>query len=156
KGHGALIDYLEAECLRNGAAIELGAAIIAIDEARGGIVARCRDGTVFEADAAIITVPLPLLAEIALPPAARERTAAIPDIGFGNVVKILLGFTTKWWADHGGRDLADLSFLVSDAQVPTWWTQHPGGRPVLTGWFAGPKADRVSSLTEADLVDMGL
>jgi monoamine oxidase len=27
---------------------------------------------------------------------------------------------------------------------------------VLTGWFAGPKADRVSSLTEAELVDMGL
>jgi len=27
---------------------------------------------------------------------------------------------------------------------------------VLTGWFAGPKADRVSSLGEAELVDMGL
>ncbi len=28
--------------------------------------------------------------------------------------------------------------------------------PVLTGWFAGPKADSVSSLTEAELIDMGL
>jgi monoamine oxidase len=27
---------------------------------------------------------------------------------------------------------------------------------VLTGWFAGPKADRVSSLTETELIDMGL
>jgi monoamine oxidase len=27
---------------------------------------------------------------------------------------------------------------------------------VLTGWLAGPKAERVSSLTEADLVDLGL
>jgi monoamine oxidase len=27
---------------------------------------------------------------------------------------------------------------------------------VLTGWLAGPKADRVSSLTEAELVDVGL
>jgi monoamine oxidase len=27
---------------------------------------------------------------------------------------------------------------------------------VLTGWFAGPKADGVSSLTEAELIDMGL
>src|SRR5262249_11002532 len=98
KGHGALIDYLEAECLRNGAEIALRAAIIAIDEDRGGIVARCRAGTAFEADAAIMPVPLPLLAEIVIPPAARERTAAIADIGFGNVVKILLGFTTKWWA----------------------------------------------------------
>ena len=27
---------------------------------------------------------------------------------------------------------------------------------MLTGWFAGPKTDRVSSLTETELVDMGL
>jgi hypothetical protein len=72
-----------------------------------------------------------------LPPSARARGAAA-DIGFGNVVKILR-FAPKWWADHGGRDLADLSFLLSDATFPTWWTQHPAGYPVLTGWFAGPK-----------------
>ena len=155
-GHGALIDYLASECRGHGAPIHLGAAVSSIDESGGGIVARCRDGAVFEADAAIVTVPPPLLSEIALPPAARERTAAIADIGFGNVVKILLSFRTKWWADHVRRDLTDLSFLVSDATIPTWWTQHPVGHPVLTGWFAGPKADRVSSLTEADLVEMGL
>ena len=97
-----------------------------------------------------------LLSEIALPSAARERLAATADIGFGNVVKILLRFATKWWADHGGRDLADLSFLLSDATVPTWWTQHPAGYPVPTGWFAGPQADRVSSLTATELVDMRL
>jgi monoamine oxidase len=155
-GFGALIRYLESECRRHGAAIHLGAAVTAIDETRAGIAARCRDGIVFEADGTILTVPPPLVSEIALPPAARERAAAAADIGFGNVVKILLRFATKWWAHHGGRDLADLSFLFSDATVPTWWTQHPTGHPVLTGWFAGPKADRVSSLSAGELVDMGL
>ncbi len=155
-GYGALIEYLAAECRRHGAAIHLGASVTAIDETRGGIAARCHDGAVFEADAAIITVPPPLLSEIALPPAARQRATANADIGFGNVVKILLNFATKWWADHGGLDLADLSFLASDATVPTWWTQHPASHPVLTGWFAGPKADRVSSLSEAELIDMGV
>src|SRR6202035_3822496 len=58
--------------------------------------------------------------------------------------------------DVGGRDLADLSFLLSNAAIPTWWTQYPDGYPVLTGWLAGPKADRVSSLTTAELVEMGL
>jgi monoamine oxidase len=101
-------------------------------------------------------VPLPILSEIALPPTARRQAAAAADIGFGNVVKILLRFATKWWADIGGRDLADLSFLLSNARVPTWWTQHPAEHPVLTGWFAGPKADTVASLTEAELIDMGL
>ncbi len=156
-GYGALVEYLASECRRHDAAIHLGACVAAIDEARGGIAARCHDGAVFEADAAIITVPPPLLSEIALPPAARERVAAAAaDIGFGNVVKILLRFATRWWADAGGRDLADLSFLVSDATVPTWWTQYPASHPVLTGWFAGPKADTVSSLAAGDLVEMGL
>ena len=81
---------------------------------------------------------------------------ATANIGFGNVIKILLRFATKWWTDHGGRDLGDLSFLFSDATVPTWWTQHPDEYPVLTGWFAGPKANRVSSFSEAALIDMGL
>jgi monoamine oxidase len=156
EGFGALIQYLESECRRHGATIHLGAAVTAIDETPRGLAARRRDGTVVEADAAILTVPPPILSEIALPPAARERAAAAADIGFGNVVKILLCFATKWWAGHSGRDLADLSFLISDATVPTWWTQYPARHPVLTGWFAGPKAERVSSLTETELVDMGL
>src|SRR5439155_1482860 len=121
-----------------------------------GIEARTHDGAMFEADAAILTVPLPLLFEIALPSAARERAAAAADIGYGNVVKILLRFATKWWANCGGADLADLSFLLSNATIPTWWTQHPDEYPVLTGWLAGPKADRVSSLTAAELVEIGL
>jgi monoamine oxidase len=155
-GYGALIGCLEAECRRRGAAIHLGAVVSALDETPAGIAARCRDGAVFAADMAVLTVPPPLLREIALPPAVRERAAAAADIGFGNVVKILLRFATKWWAEHRGVDLADLSFLISDAAVPTWWTQYPDTHPVLTGWYAGPRADRVSSLTEAELVEMGL
>jgi monoamine oxidase len=156
EGYGALIEFLASECHKHGASIHLGAVVTAIEAAGGRIAARCGDGTVIEGDAVILTVPLPLLSEIALPPAAREKAAASADIGFGNVVKILLRFATTWWAHHGGRDLADMSFLFSNATVPTWWTQRPAGYPVLTGWYAGPKADRVASLSEAELVDMGL
>jgi len=156
EGHGALIAFLASECRRLGAAIHLGAAVTAI-EARGGrIAARCNDGAVHDADAAIVTVPIPLLRDIALPPGARAKGAAATDIGFGNVVKILLRFSTKFWADHGGRNLADLSFLFADAIVPTWWTQHPSGHPVLTGWYSGPKADRVPLLAPSEFVHMGL
>ncbi|HKS87882.1 MAG TPA: NAD(P)/FAD-dependent oxidoreductase [Stellaceae bacterium] len=155
-GYGALIAYLAAECRRCGAAIHFGAAVAGIAEAGAGIAAHRRDGGSVAADAAILAVPLPLLSEIALPAGPRERAAAAADIGFGNVVKILIRFGTKWWAEIGSRDLADLSFLLSNATVPTWWTQHPAADPVLTGWYAGPKADRVSALTEAELVAMGL
>jgi monoamine oxidase len=155
-GYGALIEHLASECRRHGVAIHLGAAVNAIDNECEGITTRCCTGVTFEADAVILTVPLPLLSEIALPSVARERAAAAAGIGFGNVVKILFRFATKWWAEIGGQSLADLSFLRSSAKVPTWWTQHPAEYPVLTGWFAGPKADGVSSLTEAELIDMGL
>jgi monoamine oxidase len=156
EGYGALIEFLASECRRHGASIHLGAVVTAIEAAGGRIAARCRNGTVVEGDVVILAVPLPLLSEIALPPAAREKAAAGADIGFGNVVKILLRFATTWWAHHGGRDLADMSFLFSNATVPTWWTQQPAAYPVLTGWYAGPKADRVASLTATELVDMGL
>ena len=161
KGYGGLIEYLLSECHRQGAVLHLGAAVTAIDEAAGGVYVRCDGGDTFEADAAILTVPLPLLPKIVLPSTARERVTASADIGFGNVVKILFRFATKWWADLGkrdlgGRDLGDLSFLISDATVPTWWTQYPDGYPVLTGWLAGPKTDGVSSLAEAGLIDIGL
>jgi monoamine oxidase len=155
-GYGALIEHLASECRRHGVAIHLGAAVTAIDNECEGITARCCDGVMFEANVAIVTVPLPLLSEIVLPSVARERIVATADIGFGNVVKILFRFATKWWAEIGGQSLADLSFLRSNATVPTWWTQHPAEYPVLTGWFAGPKADDVSSLTDAELIDMGL
>lgn len=157
EGYGALMDYLVADSSRHGAALHLGAEVTAIEEMPSGLSARCRDGAVFAADAVILTVPLPLLKEIALPPVARERAArAVADIGYGNVVKLLFRFATRWWVKAGNHDLSNLSFLLSDAAVPTWWTQSPTTHPVLTGWYAGPKADRVSSLSEAELIDMGL
>lgn len=157
QGYGAMIAFLAADCRRHGATIRLGAAVTLIEDGGKGIVARCRDGAVVEADAAILTLPLPILAEFALPPAARAKVAAAAsDIGFGNVVKILLRFRTKWWADRDGRDMADLSFLFANSKVPTWWTQHPAELAVLTGWYAGPKAETVARLTEDELVAMGL
>jgi monoamine oxidase len=156
EGYGAMIAYLAEDCRLHGGAFHLGAEVTAIEQAGGGIVARCRDGAAFAADAAVLSVPLPLLGEIALPPDAGGRAAMAADIGYGNVVKHLYRFASRWWTDAGGHDLADLSFVIATAPVPTWWTQHPSPYPMLTGWYAGPKADRVAALSEADLIEMGL
>src|SRR2546429_8581 len=120
-GYGALIKFLISECRRQGASIHLGSAVTAIDESRGRIAACCHDGATVEADAAILTVPLPIVPEIALPRAVREKAAVSTDIGFGNVVKILLRFTTKWWANRGGHALSGLTFLLSRADGPPSW-----------------------------------
>src|SRR5215470_6970391 len=155
-GYGALIKFLVSECRGQGATLHLFSVVTAIEESGGRIAAYCDDGTIYEADAAILTVPPPILRDISLPHGVHEKVTASTDIGFGNVVKILLCFGTKWWTNCGGRDLSDLSFLISSATIPVWWTQHPAEYPVLTGWFAGPKADTVARLTASELLNFGL
>jgi monoamine oxidase len=153
-GYGALIEFLRAECRRHGAAIRLGAAVTAVEAIDGKAVIRCANGDTHQGDAVILTVPLPLIDGIALPPAERARAAAARHIGFGNVIKILLRFEAAWWRDRS--DLADVLFLLSEETIPVWWTQHPTDLPVLTGWFGGPKTQALAHLGEPELIDAGL
>jgi hypothetical protein len=53
-------------------------------------------------------------------------------------------------------DLAYLTFVLSDARIPVWWTQHPADLPVLTGWFGGPKTEAMANLGEHELIEAGL
>ena len=154
EGYGALMDFLLADCRKLGVAAHFNAAVSALDADGAKITARCRDGRFFAADAAVLTVPLPLLRDIAMPPEARALAdAALADIGFGNVVKILFRFSSQWWA---ARTSADMSFLFSTAAVPTWWTQHPAPHPVLTGWLAGPRAAAVATLSNEAIIERAL
>ena len=155
-GYVALIDFLAAECRKQGASIHFDAAVRAVETNDGRVSVRCANGDRHAGDAAILTVPLPLLQEIALPPAAREKTAAADVIGFGNVIKILLSFKTRWWVSGKEKDLSDLLFLRSDGTIPVWWTQYPTEHAVLTGWLAGPKTKGIGHLDENGLIENGL
>ena len=153
-GYGALIDYLTAECRRYNVDIRLGSKISAVELESGRPVVRCADGKAYVTDHVILTVPLPLLERIELPSAERAVAAAAADVGFGNVIKILLRFETAWW--HQRSDLQDLTFILSDAGIPVWWTQYPATSPVLTGWFAGPRTATLVDLTGTELVNLSL
>jgi len=155
-GYGGLIDFLAAECRKQGAGIHFYSPVNAIEARDGGALVRCADGSGYAGDAAILTVPLPILQEIVLPPPTREKVAAAADIGFGNVIKILLNFKTRWWTRGKGNDLAELLFLLADETVPVWWTQHPAEHPVLTGWLAGPRTNGMAGRSENELVELGL
>lgn len=155
-GYGALIEFLAAQCRRLGACMHLGVAVKAIETCAGQIVARCIDGRAYEGDAAILTMPLPLLTEIELPHSARQKAALSAGMGFGNVVKFLFRFTARWWVEATSKDFADLSFLFTDSTIPTWWTQYPSVNPVLTGWLSGSRTQAVMHLEETKLVDLAL
>jgi monoamine oxidase len=153
-GYGALVDFLAAECRKHGVAIHLTSSVSAIEASNTKATARCANGDAHECDAVVLTVPLPLLKEIVLPTAEREKAAAAAHIGFGNVIKILLRFETRWWTDKR-TDLADLTFVLSDKRIPVWWTQHQAEQPVLTGWFGGPKTEEMARLNEQELIEAG-
>ena len=154
-GYHALVDFLVAECRKHGVTIRLGSAVTAIDASNAGCIIRCANGDRHECDAAILTVPLPLLREIALPAPEREKATAAAQIGFGNVIKFLLRFETAWWAEQR-PDLADLSFLLSNARIPVWWTQHPAPVSLLTGWFGGPGTEAMAHFNEQELIETGV
>ncbi|MET4217114.1 monoamine oxidase [Bradyrhizobium sp. LB14.3] len=154
-GYGALIDFLAAECRRLGVIFRFGCVVLAIEEAGGTMAVRCAGGDVQGCDRVILTVPLPLLRDIALPESARGKAAAADEIGFGNVIKILLRFSRPWWRERK-QELANMTFLLSDQAIPVWWTQYPNGHPVLTGWFGGPRTAALSHLDPQALVDAGL
>ncbi|WGD53413.1 NAD(P)/FAD-dependent oxidoreductase [Bradyrhizobium sp. CB1650] len=154
-GYGTLVDYLTAECRKHGAAIRFGSVVSAIEETGGVASVRCRNGDVHACAKVVLTVPLPLLPEISLPQAVRDKAAAAADIGFGNVIKILLRFERPWWRDRK-EGLGDLTFLLSNETIPVWWTQRPSERPVLTGWFGGPRTAELSGLDPRALIGAGL
>lgn len=154
-GYGALIDFLAAECRRLGVIFRFGCVVLAIEEAGGTMAVRCAGGDVQGCDRVILTVPLPLLRDIALPESAHGKAAAADEIGFGNVIKILLRFSRPWWRERK-QELANMTFLLSDQAIPVWWTQYPNGHPVLTGWFGGPRTAALSHIAPQALVDAGL
>ncbi len=155
-GYGALIDHLAAECRALGVAFAFQNVVMEIESTEEGATVRCADGRAHSGDVVILTVPLPLLQTIALPPAMRGQIAAAGSIGFGNVIKLLLRFERRWWLEASARDVSDMLFVLSDATVPVWWTQHPAGYPVLTGWLGGPRTDAFAQLNESALIETGL
>jgi monoamine oxidase len=75
-------------------------------------------------------------------------------LGYGPVIKVILQFTNAFWRVKEvteNKDLSDLSFMFSSEKVPTWWTQFPDTQPVLTGWIAGPHAEKMKHDTK-DLI----
>jgi monoamine oxidase len=98
----------------------------------------------FEADLAIITVPLGVLQAgvIRFMPDLEGKKIAAQEIVMGHVVKAILCFDSMFWEERG---LTDLSFLHARGEkFPTWWTTRPIVAPILVGWAGGLPAEALS------------
>jgi monoamine oxidase len=158
-GYHMLVQWLAQECKKKGALIYTSCGAKTINWKNDAVKISTTTGKIFEADKAIITVPLSILQKsnkdenvLQFKPAIKEQKAAAAQIGFGSVIKIFLQFDEPFWEARSKQ----LTFIISDQQVPTWWTQVPNRSNMLTGWLGGPNADKLISTKDGIIIKMAL
>ncbi|QIX60221.1 FAD-dependent oxidoreductase [Hymenobacter sp. BT18] len=160
-GYGQLMDFLQRQAQEAGAALHLATAIRQLSWQPGQVVAEDQLGHTLQARQALITVPTGVLrahptqpGHLAFSPELPAHRQAAAHLGFGDVIKVLLEFEEPFWP--GVSAVPDLGFIFSDAPIPTWWSQRPVPRPLLTGWLGGPAATRHRHTPDAELLELAL
>jgi monoamine oxidase len=113
------------------------------------------ESEVHEADAAIVTVPLPLLGALGFAPALDAKLAAAGRLAMGRVVKLVLRFRSAFWKEIGPLDRM-LFLQGAAAPFPVWWAPADPALPQLTGWVAGPRAAGLAGIGGARLAELGV
>jgi monoamine oxidase len=96
------------------------------------------------------------------PPLPAEKLAALDKFDMGKVIRLVLRFSHRFWADisppdNPTRTLSDTSFFFSrDEWFPTWWTTMPEDSPLITGWAPFRSAERLSGQSHDFVVDRAL
>jgi monoamine oxidase len=168
EGYCSMINYLAKTCREAGNNIYLNSVVKEINWKAAQVKVTTDAGISYEAKQLIIALPLGILqlnseekGAIAFHPPVPEQTQALQAIGFGAVIKFLLAFDKPFWESSAtqklaGKSLKTMAFLLSDEDIPTWWTQHPQHSPMLTGWLGGPAAIDKKDNTLDELLQQAL
>ncbi len=118
------------------------------------------------ADAAVITLPLGVLqappgtgGAVCFRPELTEKAGALKQLEMGAAIRLVLCFRHCFWTDPKlvRSPMADMSFLSSPEELfPTWWSSVFAGTAILTGWSGGVRAEQLSGLGSAGIVERGL
>ena len=157
-GAGIAVDTL-ARSLAGRCDVRLTSPVRSVRWRAGAAEAVTAAGATFQADAAVITVPLALLdppgdepAALRFTPGLDHKRAAAGLLHMGPVVKVVLELRDAFWRDL--RALEDVLFVHAyDREVPTWWMPVDPSRPVLTGWAGGPYAARLAGCGETAIAE---
>jgi monoamine oxidase len=167
-GYGQMITFLEDAVKKAGGEMLLNSIAKRIEWKKDGVKVVTVEGASYEAKKVIVALPLGVLqadqaekAAISFSPPIPEYVDALGGIGFGAVIKILLEFDAPFWEDKqtealAGRSLKNMGFVLSDEEIPAWWTQSPNHSPVLTGWLGGPAAEAKKDLTKEEILQLSL
>lgn len=156
EGYGALMDFLANECKKSGVEICLNTIVKGIHSDTSHVVVLTTNGETLKANKVIVTVPLPVLQDIDFDTGIKRKIESAQQIGFGNVIKVLIKFKTRWWKSSLGKNLDKMAFMLCNEKFQTWWTQYPDINTVLTAWMAGPEVVKYKNRTSEELLDIAL
>jgi monoamine oxidase len=167
-GYCRMISYLVNESKKHGAQLLLNSIVKTIHWEHSQVEVITADNISYRAQKVIIALPLGVLqadpskeGAIKFSPSIPKYQEAIQQMGFGAIIKVLLEFKNAFWEDKettkiAGDSLKEMLFLLSDEEIPTWWTQFPDHSTVLTGWLGGPNAEKRKDLSDQDLLQQAL
>ncbi len=157
-GYRKLIHFLLDACKQNNCEIGFDKPVKEIKWQPGEVEIITQTKEIFRAKQVIVTVSLGVLqsaentiSHIRFTPALPQIHQAVQQIGYGNVIKILLQFPSLFWQQQ-----KNALFFFSDQKIATWWTQQPSGYPLLTGWIAGKKTDEFNDMNDDDILQIAL
>jgi monoamine oxidase len=157
KGYAALVEWFVGQLRAHEIPLHLNTNVKVIRWNPGSV--RVEAGTpagltTFNADCAVITLPLGVLQAtgpegVRFEPELPEKRKAIQSLAMGKVVKLTLQFRSKFWPV---RNFGFVHATGDDFHV--WWSDKRG--PMLTGWAGGPKAERLEKLGRAAILEKGI
>ena len=139
-GYGNMIEHIANTIQKQNGILRLSQQVTEVQIKSGRAEVITASGDRFESEHVIVTIPVSLLQKgnIKFTPPLPRYEAAANGIGFGAVIKFLFEFKEPLWENSSSRSFPKMQFAFSDAAIPTWWSQLPDRRPLLTGWLGGP------------------
>jgi len=159
-GYVKLVDALARDAQQHGCVIHLSSPVKEVKWKKHQVTVITQQGEQFEASKVLVTVspgiliaPADVDSSVAFNPALEKKQEAAKAVGYGGVIKVILQFKTAFWKKDGEhRRMKDLSFILSDAPIPTWWTQFPHHSATLTGWLGGAATQSMKEATPEEIL----
>jgi monoamine oxidase len=166
-GYKKIYDHLEDGVVKNGGKIILGKIVNKIEYGNKSATVFCGDNSTYDAEKIIVTVPTGVLknknknSSIRFIPGIPRLDEWLTHSGYGSLIKIILQFAHPFWDNsvfekQNILQASGMAFLFSEKKIPTWWTQLPDKNALLTGWLAGPKAEKLKDETDENILQLAM
>lgn len=167
RGFGQIVETMAEAATAAGASIRLGAEVDRLHAGDGGVTVRTAGGDTLTAGHLFTTVPLPVLARIAEPPAPAAAVRSAAQLRFRAMVLIYLVHDGRPWSEFDATYLPDASTPITRISEPANYRsspEDPAGHTVLCcelpcavgdqWWRAGE--DQLTGLVTDTLARLGL